>query len=100
MLTKLVYIFMPVCSENSHLHYEVIFQVLNTPGIYMIETIDSEKIAAAVNSSWEKIIKPNKEPLNVLVQVNTSNEDGIRHITYKNYNHWSSMFHLISKEWC
>lgn len=43
----------------------------------MIETIDSEKIAAAVNSSWEKIIKENKEPLKVLVQVNTSNEEGI-----------------------
>lgn len=42
----------------------------------MIETIDSEKIATAVNSSWAKITKPNKEPLKVLVQVNTSNEEG------------------------
>lgn len=45
----------------------------------MIETIDSEKIATAVNSSWEKITKPNKEPLKVLVQVNTSNEEGNTH---------------------
>lgn len=56
--------------------FEVILQVLNTPGIYMIETIDSEKIASAVNSSWERVNKPNKEPLKVLVQVNTSNEEG------------------------
>lgn len=56
-------------------------QVLNTPGIYMIETIDSEKIASAVNASWDKIIKPNKEPLKVLVQVNTSSEEGM-HVIY------------------
>lgn len=44
----------------------------------MIETVDSEKIASVINTSWEKIAKPNREPLKVLVQVNTSNEEGIQ----------------------
>lgn len=39
----------------------------------MIETIDSEKIASTVDKAWEKLQKP--EPLKVLVQVNTSQEE-------------------------
>lgn len=39
----------------------------------MIETIDSEKIANTIDKAWEKLQKP--EPLKVLVQVNTSQED-------------------------
>ncbi|KAG4077222.1 hypothetical protein HA402_005277 [Bradysia odoriphaga] len=58
-----------------HLQSSNVNKVLKTPGIYMIETIDSEKLATTVNNSWEKITKPNKEPLKVLVQVNTSSED-------------------------
>lgn len=42
----------------------------------MIETIDSVKLANTVNSAWEKIRKPEQGPLKVLVQVNTSAEDG------------------------
>lgn len=76
---------------------EVMIQVLNTPGIYMIETIDSEKIASAVNASWEKVIKPNKEPLKVLVQVNTSSEEG-SHYTFCNL---STVIYCLNcrKEW-
>lgn len=43
----------------------------------MIETVDSEKLANLLDSAWGKIDKPNKEPLNVLVQVNTSGEKGM-----------------------
>lgn len=42
----------------------------------MIQSIDSEKLASSVNAAWEKLVKPNKEPLRVLVQVNTSGEKG------------------------
>lgn len=42
----------------------------------MIETIDSEKLANKVDKTWQTVDKPNKLPLNVLLQVNTSKEDG------------------------
>lgn len=42
----------------------------------MVETVDSAKIATALDTAWEKLVIPNKEPLKVLVQVNTSNEEG------------------------
>lgn len=42
----------------------------------MVETVDSVRIATALDNAWEKLVIPNKEPLKVLVQVNTSNEDG------------------------
>lgn len=43
----------------------------------MIQTIDSQKLANIVNTAWEKLDKPEKQALKVLVQVNTSNEEGI-----------------------
>lgn len=39
----------------------------------MIQTIDSQKLANIVNTAWEKL---DKQPLKVLVQVNTSDEEG------------------------
>lgn len=53
-----------------------IFQIINLPGLYMIETVDSEKLAEAFNSRWEKVSVENKQPLKVLMQVNTSQEEG------------------------
>lgn len=47
------------------------FQVLKVPNLFMIETVDSVKLADLLNSKWSKA-----EPLKVLVQVNTSQEDG------------------------
>jgi len=44
------------------------------PGLYVIETIDSEKLASAVNDGWKKLNKESR--LKVMVQVNTSNEKG------------------------
>lgn len=40
----------------------------------MIETVDSQKLADDLNSRW---IKVSKEPLKVLIQVNTSEEEGL-----------------------
>ena len=39
----------------------------------MVETVDSAKLASALSSSWGKQNKEN--PLNIMVQVNTSEED-------------------------
>lgn len=43
------------------------------PNLFMLETVDSVKLADRVNSSWQKKGSPQK--LKVMVQVNTSGED-------------------------
>lgn len=48
--------------------------MLSIPGLHIIETIDSEKLANEINDKWKKLNKVNK--LKVMVQVNTSNEKG------------------------
>lgn len=50
------------------------FAVLSqgVPNLFMIETIDSSKLASAINASWQKQEKPYR--LKVMVQVNTSLE--------------------------
>lgn len=49
-------------------------KIIDLPGLYMIETVDSEKLAAAVDRSWGSRGRPG-EKLRVLVQVNTSHEE-------------------------
>lgn len=44
---------------------------MKVPNLYMIETVDSIKLADLLNSKWKS-----PEPLKVLVQVNTSQEQG------------------------
>jgi uncharacterized pyridoxal phosphate-containing UPF0001 family protein len=39
----------------------------------MIETIDSIKLATAVDAAWQRV--GSAEKLNVMIQVNTSSED-------------------------
>lgn len=50
-------------------------KVLSTPNLYLIETVDSDKLATALNNGWPKFNQNNK--LNVMLQVNTSQEEGI-----------------------
>lgn len=40
--------------------------------LFVMETLDSEKLAQNLNNTWEKMEKA--ESLNVMVQVNTSQE--------------------------
>eukprot|EP00061_Rhincodon_typus_P010637 g35091.t1 len=47
--------------------------VVRAPNLFMIETIDSIKLADKVNQSWQKKQAPQR--LKVMVQVNTSEED-------------------------
>lgn len=58
-----------------HLQRNKINKVLKLPGLYMVETIDSPKLAEAVNSSWEKTRFETDGKLRVMIQVNSSGED-------------------------
>lgn len=57
-----------------HMQRNKVSKVLSIPGLYVIETIDSEKLANSVNDGWKKLNKDSR--LKVMVQVNTSKEDG------------------------
>lgn len=58
-----------------HLQRNKVNKIIKLPGLHMVQTIDSEKLAEAVNASWEKNRMETEGKLNVLVQVNTSHED-------------------------
>lgn len=51
-------------------------KVLSIPNLYIIETVNSEKLANSLNNSWSKFRKSHDSKLNVMVQVNTSQEEG------------------------
>jgi len=57
-----------------HIQKNKVSKVLMAPGLHVIETIDSEKLANSVNDGWKKLNKESK--LKIMVQVNTSNEKG------------------------
>lgn len=57
-----------------HIQRNKVSKVLSVPNLYIIETIDNEKLANAINDGWKKLNKGNK--LKIMVQVNTSNEEG------------------------
>lgn len=48
-------------------------KLIGVPGLYAVETVDSEKLATVLDKAWSKSDK--KELLNVMVQVNTSGEE-------------------------
>ncbi|ESN94097.1 hypothetical protein HELRODRAFT_87802, partial [Helobdella robusta] len=56
-----------------HLQKNKVNKVVQIPNLYMVETVDSVKLANALNASCANINRPSK--LKVMVQVNTSNED-------------------------
>ncbi|XP_011871482.1 PREDICTED: proline synthase co-transcribed bacterial homolog protein [Vollenhovia emeryi] len=49
-------------------------KVLSVPNLYIIETVGSDKLASALNNSWPRFRKSDGSKLNVMVQVNTSQE--------------------------
>jgi len=55
-----------------HLQSNKASKVLGLPNLYAVETVDSDKIAKSLNNAWERLKKA--EPLNVMIQVNTSGE--------------------------
>ncbi|KAK1125628.1 hypothetical protein K0M31_005189 [Melipona bicolor] len=57
-----------------HLQRNKINKLLTTPNLYIIETVDTEKIASALNAAWSKYRTHENLKLKIMVQVNTSNE--------------------------
>lgn len=53
-------------------------QIVNLPNLHMVETVHNAKLAESLNKAWEKVKagNPEKQQLNVLIQINTSGEDG------------------------
>ena len=47
---------------------------VGVPGLWMVETLDSVKTADILNRHWS-LRESGDDPLRVLVQINTSNED-------------------------
>lgn len=67
------------CSEIrwhyiGHLQRNKVNKILSVPGIYLVETVDTDKLATTLDAVWKKIQRPQK--LKVMVQVNTSGEEG------------------------
>ncbi|XP_060106934.1 pyridoxal phosphate homeostasis protein [Heteronotia binoei] len=56
-----------------HLQKSNVNKLIAVPNLFMLETVDSVKLADRVNSSWQK--KGSSEKLKIMVQVNTSGED-------------------------
>lgn len=75
-----------------HLQRNKINKLLTTPNLYIIETVDTEKIASALNAAWSKYRTHENLKLKIMVQVNTSNEQGI---IYYNFNYWLILIILI-----
>ncbi|XP_004637319.2 pyridoxal phosphate homeostasis protein [Octodon degus] len=56
-----------------HLQKQNVNKLMAVPNLFMLETVDSVKLADKVNSSWQK--KGSPERLKVMVQINTSGEE-------------------------
>jgi len=44
------------------------------PNLFLVETVDSAKLAEKVNSSWQRLRGTSSQRLKIMVQVNTSGE--------------------------
>lgn len=58
-----------------HLQTNKINKLLGSPGLFIVETVDSDKLADNLNKQWGKIRKEEAK-LNIMVQINTSGEEG------------------------
>lgn len=58
-----------------HLQSNKINKVLAIPNLFLIETVHKEKLAEQLNKHWPKFA-PEGQKLKVMVQVNTSGEEG------------------------
>ncbi|XP_008117867.1 pyridoxal phosphate homeostasis protein isoform X2 [Anolis carolinensis] len=56
-----------------HLQKNNVNKLIGVPNLFMLETVDSLKLADRVNASWQK--KGCSEKLKIMVQINTSGED-------------------------
>lgn len=58
-----------------HLQTNKINKLLGSPGLFMVETVDSEKLADNLNKQWLKY-RNEEGKLKIMVQINTSGEEG------------------------
>ncbi|XP_016376554.1 proline synthase co-transcribed bacterial homolog protein-like isoform X2 [Sinocyclocheilus rhinocerous] len=58
-----------------HLQKNNVNKLLGVSNLYMVETIDSVKLAEKINSSWQKMRAANTQRLKIMVQINTSGEE-------------------------
>ena len=63
-----------------HLQRSNVNKLLKVENLYLVETVDSEKIATALDAAWPKFRK-NDAKLKIRVQVNTSREEGLFEFT-------------------
>ncbi|KAK9515854.1 hypothetical protein VZT92_026456 [Zoarces viviparus] len=57
-----------------HLQKNNVNKLLGVPNLFLVETVDSAKLADKVNSSWQRVRGGGAERLKVMVQLNTSGE--------------------------
>lgn len=60
-----------------HLQRNKVNKVVQMPNLYMVETVDSEKLGTALNNAYEKYRKSTEKRLKIMIQVNTSGEKGV-----------------------
>uniref|UniRef100_A0A8C9VHV3 Pyridoxal phosphate homeostasis protein n=1 Tax=Scleropages formosus TaxID=113540 RepID=A0A8C9VHV3_SCLFO len=58
-----------------HLQKNNVNKLLGVPNLFMVETVDSVKLADRINSSWQRLRAANSQQLKIMVQINTSGED-------------------------
>ncbi|XP_062871565.1 pyridoxal phosphate homeostasis protein [Trichomycterus rosablanca] len=58
-----------------HLQKNNVNKLIGVPNLYMVETIESVKLADKVNSSWQKLRSSNAQRLKIMIQINTSGEE-------------------------
>lgn len=73
-----------------HLQSNKVNKLLSIPNLRLVHTIDSEKLAAALDKAWSS--KGSHNPLRVLVQVNTSGEES-KSLASHHHNHIDIYFY-------
>lgn len=58
-----------------HLQRNKVNKVLGVTNLYVVETVDSEKIASALDNAWLKFRESDDSRLKIMVQINTSKEE-------------------------
>lgn len=61
-----------------HLQRNKVNKLVTVPNLYMVETVDSAKLADALNAAWLKLNK--EEKLKTMIQINTSGEESMFHL--------------------
>ena len=60
--------------------YLIILTITDVSGLWMIESVDSIKLASQLNKQWE--LEDREEKLNIMLQINTSAEEGINDLAW------------------